>query len=77
MAATFRSELRSAVRRLWTDHGAEIQESLKKAAREAISSAYRECAEKRPAREFAACLRDSAEKAKLEEMYETIWGTRK
>ena len=71
-----REDLRGAVRNVWnTDEGFNMQENLKGLARSTIKDPYKECA-KKPAKEYAKCLRDVAKAVDLRGIYRQAWGTK-
>ncbi|RLI45200.1 hypothetical protein DRO69_05775 [Candidatus Bathyarchaeota archaeon] len=75
MAESFRKELRSRVRSLWTSDGFEIQEALKEKGRALLKAGYRKCAEEVPGKDYPACLRKVASEKNISREYRSIWGT--
>jgi len=74
-AKKFRMELRKFVRQAWlSDTGAELQDALRKIAREKIEKGYEECA--RSATPIVDCYKKVAQEANLADAYREIWGTK-
>jgi len=70
-----REDLRDKVRSAWnTDEGFNMQEKLKEIGRANLAKDYEACASK-PAKEYAKCLRETAQKVGLRSLYRQAWGT--